>query len=155
MKKTKRGEERVMSAADSRDSKDLFGKLEKQIHDLNQYISQLTAFGKHLQQSCFDQEDEKFIVVKLQQAQQVKEGLERTLFRKREIYNNQVKVMEAQLTLRQQQLEGFNGAGQLFEAFPDVLDYFAKKQARLQESLGSIRQKLREWLTPPKKNTWS
>jgi hypothetical protein len=126
------------------DHKDLFGGLEKQIRDLTQYTVSLLAFHHHLKQTCFDQEDEQFVLVKLQQAQQVKDGLERTLARKREIYDKQVRVMETQLSTRQQQLEGFGGANALFSAFPDVLEYFAKKQARLQESLLAIRQKLQE-----------
>jgi len=124
---------------------DLFNDLEQQIKDIDKYITGLTSFHGLVSKNCFDNEDHEFVAVKIQQATQLREGLSDTLIRKREIYENQVMTMEQQLQSRQTNMEEFlelSGSGELFDAFPDVLEFFAKKQARLEESLGAIKRKL-------------
>lgn len=61
-----------------------------------------------MRESFFNDEDKQMVINSIKETQKVKEGLVETLAHKKEIYNNQVKVMEHQLKSRQQVLEHFN-----------------------------------------------
>jgi hypothetical protein len=122
----------------------IFHQLELQISQLETYIQNLVKLGQFMQENFFDDEDKKMVIYKINETQQVKEGLEKTLAHKQDIYNNQVKVMEHQLTSRQQALEHFDKETQLFSSFPDILSYFVSKQTRLQNTLNGIKRKLKE-----------
>ena len=122
----------------------IFQQLELQISQLHEHIEHLLKLGQFMGNGFFDDEDKKMILSKISEAQQVKQGLEKTLVEKQHIYNNHVRVMETQLVSRRNALEQFDKDTGLFKIFPDVLDYFAKKQTRLQGTLQTIKQQLKE-----------
>jgi len=122
----------------------IFHQLELQISQLDTHIQNLVRLGQFMEKNFFDDEDKKMVLYKINETQQVKEGLEKTLVQKQDIYNNQVKVMEHQLENRQQALERFDRETDLFLTFPDILNYFVSKQTRLQKTLNGIRSKLKE-----------
>ena len=116
-----------------------FAALESKLQEMQKSATQLETFLEGIKGAPgFDQEDEQFIRSKLGGVVEARDGLQQTLDQKRSIYDNQVRKFEEQLSLRQRRLESMD------IPFPDVLAFFAKKQARLQESLGGIRTKLCE-----------
>jgi hypothetical protein len=121
---------------------DLFVKLENQISELIQQEENLRVFADFVTTDAFDDEDRNTVRAKHVHITQTKQHLQEVLTKKKDIYNTQIKTMEIRLQQRQLQLEDFGKKTRVFEAFPDVIEYFAKKQARLNESLTGVKEKL-------------
>ncbi len=117
----------------------MFSKLEANIRALEAQQTAISALAEQLQADCFDDEDRATVQQKLVSVTESKAKVEATLARKREIYKTQILGMEQQLSQRHSKLETQQA---VFEAFPDVLEYFARKQSVLTESLASIKTHL-------------
>jgi hypothetical protein len=122
-------------------SQQLFVKLEKQIQELANQQKGLLLLVEKVKSNCFDEEDRQLVAQKLQSVIDTKKAIELTLQKKRDIYQNQIIGMEQQLKQRQQLLESQET---IFKDFPDVLDFFAKKQTQLNQTLLSIKDQLQQ-----------
>jgi hypothetical protein len=120
----------------------LFGKLENQIKSLVTQEESLAQLATYVNSEIFDDEDRAMVRNKQMHITSTKKQLEEVLFKKKDIYNTQVKIMENRLSERQSKLEDFGKKTSLFNDFPDVLEFFARKQSRLNTSLGSVKTKL-------------
>jgi prolyl oligopeptidase PreP (S9A serine peptidase family) len=123
-------------------SQKMFAKLQMQIANLVAQQQSMATLGQHLKSDYFDEEDRQMVQQKLLDIAETKRQLEITLVRKQEIYKNQIQGLETQLQRRQKVLESVDKKQSLFKEFPDVLEYFAKKQSRLNETLISIKDQL-------------
>lgn len=123
----------------------MFIKLEGQIKRLNEKEQGLLTLANQLNADVFDNEDRKIVSQKIIETRDMKQTLEVTLIKKRKIYKNQIQGVEQHLKAREQKLEQFDKTqGIIFQEFPDVLEFFARKQTRLNEALVGIREKLQE-----------
>jgi len=120
----------------------MFIKVEGQIQTLAKQEQGLLTLAGQLQDAVFDDEDRRMVGKKILEIQNTKEVLEKTLAKKKEIYKNQIQGMEEHLQARQQVLENFDVQQKIFHEFPDVLEFFARKQTRLTETLTTIRDEL-------------
>ena len=120
----------------------LFDKLEAEIKHLALQENNLNVLVTYVAGESFDDEDRTMVHNKLMQITSTKKHLDEVLVKKKEIYHTQVKIMEERLTNRKMNLEDFSKKSNVFKDFPDVLDFFARKQSRLNESLASIKAKL-------------
>lgn len=126
-------------------NKDMFIELESNIEDLNKQEKSLLALQEQMDKAdCFDDDDLKLIESKLSELQSRRKKLESTLAKKREIYQKKIKGMERQILKRQQTLEHIDKKQAVFREFPDVLDYFARKQSKLNDSLASLKHSLQQ-----------
>lgn len=113
---------------------DIFEKLEEEIKQLKSQEESLTRFLKHLDTNeNFDTEDKKTVLGKLKQIMLLQQTLQKTLDEKKNIYETQIKQMKAAVDARQKVLENYDHSEQVFQQFPDLLQYFASKQKRLTE----------------------
>ncbi len=122
----------------------LFAKLEAQIASLAEQQKMITILSEKMSAGCFDEEDRKIIQQKLQQISDTKSQVEDSLQKKREIYNTQIIGMEKQLVQRQKIFESCDQTQHLFKEFPDMLDFFARKQSNLSETLTKIKDQLQK-----------
>ena len=122
----------------------LFAKLEAQIASLAEQQKMITILSEKMSAVCFDEEDRKIIQQKLQQISDTKSQVEDSLQKKREIYNTQIIGMEKQLVQRQKIFESCDQTQHLFKEFPDMLDFFARKQSNLSETLTKIKDQLQK-----------
>lgn len=123
----------------------LFQKYEKEIVTLGRRYAQLDDLRRAMKtQECFDSEDEKMMVSKLAELAEAKKHFEIVLAKKKAIYESSIQNMEQHIQTRQQTLESFEQKTQFFQNFPDVLEFFVRKQGRLSESLQDIKRKLAE-----------
>jgi hypothetical protein len=120
----------------------LFSKLENEIKSLAAQEENLLKFATYVNSETFDDEDRTMVRNKQMHISSTKRHLEEVLSKKKDIYNTQVKMMEQKLVERQSKLEDFGKNTTLFNDFPDVLEFFARKQSRLNETLGSVKKKL-------------
>jgi hypothetical protein len=120
----------------------LFSKLENEIKSLAAQEENLLKFATYVNSETFDDEDRTMVRNKQMHNSSTKRHLEEVLSKKKDIYNTQVKMMEQKLVERQSKLEDFGKNTTLFNDFPDVLEFFARKQSRLNETLGSVKKKL-------------
>ena len=120
----------------------LFSKLENEIKSLAAQEENLSKFATYVNSDTFDDEDRTMVRNKQMHISTTKRNLEEVLSKKKDIYNTQVKMMEHKLVERQSKLENFGKNTTLFNDFPDVLEFFARKQSRLNETLGSVKKKL-------------
>ena len=120
----------------------LFSKLENEIKSLAAQEENLLRFATYVNSETFDDEDRTMVRNKQMHISSTKRHLEEVLSKKKDIYNTQVKMMEQKLVERQSKLEDFGKNTTLFNDFPDVLEFFARKQSRLNETLGSVKKKL-------------
>ena len=122
----------------------LFAKLEAQIASLEEQQKMIRSLSDKMTEVCFDEEDRKIIQQKLQQISDTKTQVEDSLQKKREIYNTQIIGMEKQLTQRQKIFESCDQTQHLFKEFPDMLEFFARKQSNLSETLTKIKDQLQK-----------
>lgn len=122
----------------------LFAKLEAQISSLAEQQKLVTALSEKMTAACFDEEDRRIIQQKLQQISETKAQIEDSLQKKKEIYQTQIIGMEKQLTQRQKIFESCEQTQNLFREFPDVLDFFARKQSNLSDTLTKIKDQLQQ-----------
>ncbi len=122
--------------------KKMFAKLETQIASLGEQEKAIGCLCQKIQSDCFDEEDRKMVQQKFLDICETKRQFEITLEKKKEIYQNQIVGLETRLQRRQHVLETFDKQQNVFKEFPDVLEYFARKQSRLNETLTSIKQQL-------------
>lgn len=122
----------------------LFAKLEAQIASLEEQQKMIRSLSDKMTAVCFDEEDRKIIQQKLQQISDTKTQVEDSLQKKREIYNTQIIGMEKQLTQRQKIFESCDQTQHLFKEFPDMLEFFARKQSNLSETLTKIKDQLQK-----------
>jgi hypothetical protein len=122
----------------------MFVKLEAQIKSLSKQEQDFITLAEQLVSSVFDDEDRRMVHRKILEIQGTRQLMEQTLAKKKEIYKNQIMGMEQQLQARQQALETFDKERKIFQQFPDVLEFFARKQSRLIETLTAIRDQLQQ-----------
>ena len=120
---------------------DIFEGLKLQINSLDNQITGLNNFMKYMvdNSSEFDSEDKQTIQMKLTQMIATRDNLQRNLLHRQKVYEEQVSVMQNQLNLRQQKLESFDTKTKFFASFPDVLEFFAKKQATMSNKLEQVK----------------
>ena len=120
----------------------LFVKLEDEIRLLTQQEQNLATLASYVAGEAFDDEDRSTVRNKQMHIAATKRHLMEVLVKKKEIYHTQIKMMQARLDDRKTHLEDFSKNSSLFTDFPDVLDFFARKQSRLNETLSTIKDKL-------------
>jgi len=121
---------------------ELFEKLENEIKTLQDQSNGLDQLYRCIGRDVFDDEDREIVKKQQMSTATTKVELEQSLMKKKNIYHTKIKSMELRLQDRQLQLEEFSKQSSLFREFPDVLDFFVRKQHRLNETIASIRQKL-------------
>jgi len=122
--------------------RNLFKKLETEIKALTTQETHLKRLYAMTRKGHFDDEDRKFVQTKIAQLRETKSNLENVLKRKKAIYDSQIKQMEEKLQQRHSELDQFCRQSKVFQDFPDILDYFSSKQARLNAVLNGVKQKL-------------
>ena len=122
----------------------MFSKLEQQIALLTEQQKSIQSMSENLTADCFDEDDRKIIQHKLQQISDTKRQVEESLQKKKEIYQTQIVGMEKQLSQRQKVLENCEQTQTVFKNFPDLLDFFARKQSNLSTSLATIKEQLQQ-----------
>lgn len=120
----------------------MFDKLQSQISALGQQQQAMATLVQHLETDFFDEEDMSMVQQKLLDITETKRQFEITLARKQEIYKNQIQGLETQLQKRQKVLESVDKQHSVFKEFPDILEYFARKQSRMNETLISVKDQL-------------
>lgn len=120
----------------------IFAKLDAEIKLLEKQGANLTTLANHVSSEAFDDEDRRMVHDKQVYIASTKKHLQEVLDKKKEIYHTQIKTMETRLSHRQAQLETFSKENTVFQDFPDVLEFFARKQNRLTETLATVREKL-------------
>ena len=114
------------------------------IESLSQQHRSVDSFAQSIRTDCFDEEDRKVIDKKIADIVAAKKAQERLLKQKQDIYKNQIVHLETQLTQRQRVLESSETQDRVFKEFPDILEYFARKQAKLTDALSSIKTDLQK-----------
>ena len=118
----------------------MFEKQEEEIRRIEKKEKLLQEFYDILNDSdCFEDEERKVVLEKLQKLQEFRALLQTTLENNKEIYNNQIKGVEKTLTDREHCLVK---ADKVFVEFPDLLDYFTSKQVSLTQNLNQITSSL-------------
>ena len=120
----------------------LFAPLEQRISELQDNLAHFRTLAKNMTPGLFDQEDEEKVLAKIVQIETEEKAFPTELKRKLDIYNNHVRSVEAQLASRKATLEKFDNETNLFAKFPDMLSYFAEKQAKLQSQVESAKEQL-------------
>ena len=120
----------------------MFAKLHTRIANLEKQHQIMETLSQHLKTDFFDDEDRAMVSRKLTTISETKRQLEITLHRKQEIYTTQIQGLETQLQKRQRVLEALDKQERVFKEFPDLLEYFARRQSKLGETLVSIKDQL-------------
>jgi hypothetical protein len=118
----------------------MFEQLEREVQGLHDQVDKLTTFATQLQESCFDVDDQHYVNTKLEVMKDSRDRMTRTLVKRREIYDTQVRAIEQQLLTRQ---GVFDNNDEMFRMFPDVLDHFVTRQGVLYHGLRSVKSKLK------------
>ena len=117
----------------------MFAALEAQLVKVNTQLEELIKFSSLIIQPCFDKDDQKLVACKVKEVTELKTLLEETLKKRRLIYQTQVCVVEEHIGARE---EVFQHSSELFDEFPDILEYFVKKQDNLKTNLDGIKTRL-------------
>ena len=120
----------------------MFAKLQARIASLDKQHQIMETLSQHLKTDFFDDEDRAMVSQKLTTIAETKRQLEITLHRKQEIYTTQIQGLETQLQKRQRVLEALDKQERVFREFPDLLEYFARRQSKLGETLVIIKDQL-------------
>lgn len=117
---------------------DVFARFETDISDINKKIGCMLAMAENLSADCFDNEDRRMVVNKIQALIIQKDSLEKQLKYRKDIYNTKVKVLEKHVKKRKKLLDGVKN----IQYFPDILDFFAEKQAKMQSELEIVKNQI-------------
>lgn len=120
----------------------MFKHLEAKVEEIASLQNSLEIFLDELKATGFDQEDRARVKEKLVDIKKEKAELQKTLNRKKHVYETQIKEVENQLNEREQHLNKLCAQSDVFRTFPDILNYFAEKQSRLNANLEEIRFQL-------------
>lgn len=130
------------SVAATASSVKMFAKLESQMKEVANYENNLKQLSQDILGKEFDEEDRKIVKIKLDEVILLKNQLSKELNHKQNIYHNQIKSMENKLDQRKIKLDSLSKKTNVFQQFPDMLDYFARKQTTLNTTLEKVKNKL-------------
>jgi chromosome segregation ATPase len=121
----------------------MFEQLTANITKSETCLSELMVMRELIEKNeSFDNEDVSMLLTHIQSCQQEIANLKAELAHKHRVYQTQVVTLESIITQRQNTLEELDSHTNAFELFPELLKFFGKKQAKLQESLQSIKHSL-------------
>lgn len=124
------------------DYEKIFEGIIQKIQSTNNEIRQFIELGEHINNDYFDDEDKQMILSKIDHAQARVARLREELSNKKNLYANEICKIERCLVGRKESLEQFDERTSVFEKYPDLLRYFAKKHITIYNSLKEVRENL-------------
>jgi hypothetical protein len=124
------------------DSPVQFERLREEINVISARLTQLRDFITEIsQKSGFDQEDvERTVQVYKELAMSLQEK-EQSLKYREELYTQHIVRLDEMINSRQKFLEKM-GSNDLFQTFPELLNFYVEKQATLTDTLEQLKLKL-------------
>lgn len=112
-------------------------QIKHQLENLRQFISEIS------QNSAFDKTDVEQTSNRYKELAMKLQERETTLKYREDLYEKHIVNLENLISERQRYLE-LSQQNQLFNQFPDLLEYYVNKQAQLSEQLQGLRTQLEE-----------